>query len=128
MPVISLAPAATGSTQFQIEAASNFVWVKAAFIADIAGAAQTDATRIVPNVDVQLQTTGSDKNLFQNFVPIPSVFGDGRLPFVLPFPMVLTANSILRADFQSREAANTLNIRLAFIGWKDYGELNTGGA
>lgn len=120
---LSLAPAAQSSVVVRIDAASDFYWIKAAFMADIAGAAQTDSSRIVPNWDCQLQSGGSDKNLFSTSVPIPSVFGTGQMPFVLPFPQKLVRNSELTVTMISREAANTLNMRLAFIGWKDYGEL-----
>ena len=123
MPVTIALPILVGTDtqQFQIEAATDFFWIKSTYTADIAGAAQTEATRIVPNTDVQLQSTGNDKNLFNNFVPIPSVFGTGQLPYVLPFPFKLQANSLLRADFLNREAVSTPFIRLAFHGWKDYG-------
>lgn len=123
MPVIAVAPAARGQAEIQIEASTDFWWIKSAYIADNAGAAQTDATRIVPNVDVQLTSTGSDRSLSQDFTPISSWFGSQGLPFVLPFAQLITANSILRANIISREAALTLNIRLLFIGWKDYGEM-----
>lgn len=127
MPVMAVAPAARAQAEIQIEAATDFWWIKSAYIADVAGAAQTDATRIVPNVDVQLTTTGADRTLAQDFTPIPSWFGSQGLPFVLPFAQLITANSILKANIISREAAITLNIRLLFIGWKDYGEMRAAG-
>ena len=125
---LAIAAGGTATDQIAIEADSNFVWIKAAYMADLAGAAQTDATRVVPNVDVQLVDTGSGRQLLNGNIPIPSIFGTGELPFVLPIPQVLLSNSVLRIDFTSREAVNTPNIRLAFIGYKDFGSVDARGA
>lgn len=122
---LALAPAGVATDQIAIEADSNFVWIKSSFQADIAGAALTDSTRIIPNVDVQMIDTGSGRQILNGPIPIASLFGTGELPFVLPIPQILKANSTLRIDFTSREAANTLNIRLAFIGYKDFGAIES---
>lgn len=122
---LAVAPAGTPSDTVRFDSASDFFWIKATYEADIAAAVQTDSTRqLAANVDCQLQSGGSDKNLFQGPVPIPSIFGTGTLPFVLPFPQKFARNSELTVSLISREAATTYNIRLAFIGWKDYGELS----
>lgn len=118
-----LAPAANATQVINIDSAADFLWIKGAYMADNAGAAQTDGTRIVPNVDVQIQLGGADKNMFQGNTPVPSVFGTGQEPFVWSMPQRLYKSSTLTITLTSREAALTLNIRLAFIGWKDYGTL-----
>jgi hypothetical protein len=121
---LAVAPAGAPTDVIRFDSQSDFLWIKATYQADIAAAVQTDSTRqLAANVDVQLQAGGSDKNLFQAPVPIPSVFGYGALPFVLPFPHRFARNSELTVSLTNREAATTYNIRLAFIGWKDYGEL-----
>ena len=125
--VFTLAPAAAPlSIPVRIDSASDFFWIKACFMADVAGAATTAGTRILPNWDVQIQQGGADKNLFSAAQPLTNVFGTGELPFVLPFPQKLVRNSELNVTCSTREAALTLNVRLSFIGWKDYGELRTG--
>lgn len=122
---LAVAPAAQPTQVIRFDSASDFLCIKLAYQADIAAAVQTDSTRqLAANVDAQLQSGGSDKNLFQAFVPIPSIFGTGQMPFVLPFPQRFARNSELTVNLVSREAATTYNIRLAFIGWKDYGELS----
>jgi hypothetical protein len=121
---LAVAPAASPSFVINFDSQSDFLWIKSSFQADIAAAVQTDSTRqLAANVDVQLQAGGSDKNLFQAPIPIPSVFGYGSLPFVLPFPHRFARQTELTVTLTNREAATTYNIRLAFIGWKDYGEL-----
>jgi len=116
-----VAPGDTPAGTINIDSAADFLWIKSAYMADDAGAAQADATRIVPNVDVQIQLGGADKNMFQGNVPIPSVFGTGQIPFVWPFAQRAVKSSVLTFNLVSREAAIALNIRLALIGWKDYG-------
>lgn len=126
VPAVSLAAGASATSVVRIESATNFYWIKSTYHADDDAAVgnQEAATRIIPSVDVQIQTSGADRNLFNAFVPIPSVFGTGEIPFVLPMPMLLQANSELRVDFLSREATRTLNIALSLVGWKDYGTLD----
>jgi len=119
-----VAPAGAPSASIRFDSGSDFLWIKSTYQADIAAAVQTDSTRqLAANVDVQLQSSGSDKNLLSAFTPIQSIFGTGQMPFVLPFPQRMARNSELTVSLVSREAATTYNIRLAFIGWKDYGEL-----
>jgi hypothetical protein len=128
VPAVTVAPAAQGNSTVQIDAATNFYWVKTSFWADNnAGAGgQTAATRIIPAIDVQITVTGADKNLFNARVPVGSIAGTGELPYVLPFPMLLAANSQINFEFLSREAANTIRLVMALHGWKDYGELTEG--
>ncbi len=124
---LALATGGNATDQIQIESDADFWWIKSAFWADIAGAAQTDSSRVIPNVDVQIVDTGSGRQLLNGNIPIPSIFGTGQLPFILPLPQVFKANSVVRIDFTSREAVITPNLRLAFIGYKDFGKLRGAG-
>lgn len=119
----ALAIAAGGSANdvINIEADSDFILQKLAYQADNAGAQQTDSTRVIPNVTVQITDTGSGRQLMQNPVPIESFFGYGALPFILPNPRIFMRNSTIQIAFTSFEAAATPNVRLAFIGYKIYG-------
>ena len=117
---LALAPAASANDVINIEADSDFMLMKLSFQADIAGAAQTDSTRVIPNAVVQLVDTGSGRQLMQNPIPIPSIFGWGELPFVLDNPRKFLRNSTIQVAFTSFDAAATYNTRLAFIGYKIY--------
>ena len=119
--VLVLAVGAAANDVINIEADSDFILQKLTYQADLAGVAQTDAGRIVPNVTVQLIDTGSGRQLMQNPIPISSIFGTGRVPFILPNPRLFMRNSTLQVAFTSFEAAVTPTIRLAFIGYKIYG-------
>lgn len=119
--VDAIAVGGNANDTIQIEADSDFILQKLTYEADIAGAAQTANTRVVPNVLVQLTDTGSGRQLMQNPIPIPSFYGWGAIPFILPNPRLFMRNSTIQVAFTSFEAANTPTVRLAFIGYKVYG-------
>lgn len=118
---LGIASGGTANDVINIEADSDFILQKLSFQADIALAAYTDSARPIPNVTVQLVDTGSGRQLMQNPIPIPSIFGWGELPFVLDNPRKFLRNSTIQVAFANFDAAVTYNIRLAFIGYKIYG-------
>lgn len=118
---IGLASGASTNDVVNIEADSNFILQKLAYQADIAAAAFVAETRPIPNVTLQIIDTGSGRQLMQNPIPIPSFFGTGELPFILPNPRLFMRNSTIQVAFTNFDATVTYNIRLAFIGYKVYG-------
>lgn len=122
----AVAAGAANVTDFiQLQADADFLIEKITFMADIAGAAQTDSSRVVPNVLVLLTSTSSSKALTNVAVPISSIAGYGALPFILPKPYYLTGNSTLQIQYTSNEAVNANNIQMVFIGRKVYRYDNT---
>jgi hypothetical protein len=117
----AIATGASVNDVINIEADSDFILQKLTYSADIAGVAQLESTRIVPNVSVQIVDTGSGRQLMQNPIPIAAFFGSGELPFILPNPRLFMRNSTIQIAFTSFEVAITPNIDLAFIGYKIYG-------
>ena len=115
---VAVAQGASATVNISIEANSDFLIEKMMYHADIAGAAQTHGTRVVPNVFAQLNATGSGRNLFNIQSPIPALFGTGLVPFILPRSYVLPASSTLQITFTSFEAVNANNIVLSFAGRK----------
>lgn len=115
---LALAPAATATGNIIIQADSDFVLQKIGYTADVAGAAQTDSSRIIPLVTVTITDSGSGRQIMDNAVPIPSFFGDGRLPFILPQAKVFVARTNIAFSFSNFSAATTYNVRLALIGMK----------
>lgn len=114
---------AAGNTQngaINIQADSDFVVEKLAYFADVAAAGQTESSRVVPLITVQITDTGSGRNFVENPAPIPSLFGDGRLPFVLPEPRLFFARSTVQIQVSNFDASQTYNLRLSFIGYKAY--------
>lgn len=118
IPATTIAAGASTSTAIQIQADAAFELQKMAMFTDIALAAQTESTRVLPLVTIQLTDTGSGRALFSVPVPIPAIFGDGRIPFILPTSKLFVANSAIQVDLVNYSAATAYNVRLALIGTK----------
>lgn len=116
----SLAAAGTATVNITIDAAAPFLIVNQTYHADTAGAVLTAATKNYPNVSVLLTDTSSNRQMMDQAVPIPSIFGDGQFPYVLPEPKLMAANSVLQVALTSFEAAVAQVIRLSFNGYKLY--------
>lgn len=114
----SVAAGATSTGNINIQADSDFVLQKLAYFADIAAAAQTDSTRVIPLMTVQIKDTGSGRDLLETAAPVSNVFGSGRLPFILPTPKLFLARSTIAITVTNFDADSTYNLRLSFIGYK----------
>lgn len=117
----ALTAGSSQTAQINIEADANFVVVKTAYFADIAGGAQTDSSRVIPLIKVALTDSGSGRNLQNSPVPIDCIAGRGSLPFVLPVPRIFSARATLNVTFSNYSAATDYaNVVLAFIGYKRF--------
>lgn len=114
----SLAAAASTESSIQIQADSAFEIQKLAFFADIAGAAQTESTRVLPLVTLQITDTGTGRQVFNTPIPIPSIMGDGRIPFILPTTKVFSPSSAVLISVANYSAATAYLLRLQLIGAK----------
>ena len=119
----SLAAGAANSAAIQIQADSQFEVQKFSFFADIAGAAQTESTRVLPLMTIQVTDTGTGRQMFNTPVPIPALMGDGRIPFILPTTKVFSPSSAVQIDVANYSAATAYLLRVVFIGAKifEYG-------
>jgi len=115
---LGLAAGTSANGSVQIQADSAFKWTKACYYADIDAAAFQVDTQPVPNVSITIQDSGSGRSLFNLAVPVPSIFGFGTLPFILPIPRIFLARSSMAVTVQNFDAAATYNLRLSFIGTK----------
>lgn len=114
-----IAAGGTAADQVQIQADSAFEIQKLTMFADIADAAQTEESRVLPLVTVQITDTGTGRQLFAEAVSIPALFGDGRFPFILPTTKLLSPSSVLSFDFANYSAATPYsNLQLLLIGTK----------
>ncbi len=116
---------ASATQSFNVEANSDFIWTKATFFADIAAGIQTNATRVVPLMTIELIDTGSAYQLFSEPQPIANVFGTGRVPFLINPAYKFSKNATLRGVVVNFDAAATYNLRLSFIGYRNYGPVTT---
>lgn len=109
---------ATSNQQFQVQADSDFELIKLGYTADVAGAVQTDSTRPIPLITLQIQDSGAGRNLFNVPISLASIFGNGGLPFILPIPRIFKANTTVTCTFVSYSAATNYHMNVAFIGCK----------
>jgi len=120
--VINFATIAAGvnaTDTVDIQADSDFLIQAQNYMVDIAGALQTDSTRVVPMANVLLTDTGSGRQLMSTDQPMSSIFGTGMEPYVLPQPKLLAARSSLSVKVSNVSASTTYtNFYLSFIGVK----------
>lgn len=119
-PAAALAAGGSSTVNITIQADSDFLIEKLTYNADAAGATQTDSSRLLPNVQVLIENTGSGRKLMSVQFPLTGIFGYGALPFILPRTYLFPASSTLQIQLLSFEAAVTPFITLNFIGRKLY--------
>lgn len=76
---------------------------------------------VLPSVTIQITDSGSGRNLFENPIPVPSVFGNGRLPFILPTAKIFPARSTITlniSNFATDSEADIDRIDFSFVGYK----------
>lgn len=119
--VPQLASGATSTSQIQVEADADFVWVRTLYFADIAGAPQTNDDRVIPLVAASITDTGSGRNLQNRALPLAVMGGHEGLGFNLYIPRVFRANSNIQVTMSNYSAATTYdNIFLVFSGYKKF--------
>ena len=104
--------------QINIQADADFLILNQTFSANTLNAAQTYDTAVLPNVSVIITDTASSANMMDQAVPVPSIFGTGQLPYILPAPKLLRASSNLQVSVSNYDAAAGYNLRLSFNGIK----------
>ncbi len=114
----SLAAAGQATGSIQIQADSDFELQKLTHFTDIAGAAQTEDSRVLPLVTMQVTDSGTGRQMFNTAVPIPALMGDGRIPFILPVSKMFSKNSSVSITLSNYSSATTYNLRLQLIGAK----------
>lgn len=114
----ALAAGGTFNGNIQILADSDFRLTKLSGFADIAGAAQTDSSRVIPLVTVNIVDTGSGRSLMSAAVSWGELVGYGPLPFILPVPRIFKARTNIAVTLTNFSAATVYNLRLAFMGSK----------
>lgn len=125
---LALAASASVTDIIQIEADSSFILQKLAYSPQAPAATALAANAlglvaaqaILPAVAVVITDTGSGRQLMAAPIPIPSLFGSGALPFILPNPRLFMRNSTIQVTFTNLDATNAYTVRLAFIGYKVY--------
>lgn len=116
----ALAPGGSLTNSFTVQQEADFLLTKITMIADIAAAAQMASTRVIPLATIMINDTASGRNLMSSAVPLPNIFGEGGLPFILPRQRLFVASSVVNVTLTNFDAAATYNIKLSFIGEKAF--------
>lgn len=116
----SQAAGASTEQTIQILADSHFELQKLSFFTDLAGAAQTQSSRVLPLQTVQITDTGTGEQLFNIPVPIPAIMGDGQIPFILPTTRVFDPSAAIIVSLTNYSAATAYLTRILLIGAKIY--------
>lgn len=113
-----LAAGAAIQANVQIQANVAFEMREIVYFWNLANAAFTESTRPIPNATIQLQDSGSGKNLFSAPVPLDSIAVNGfSRRRALIWPRIFAPNSTINATIQNFDAAvATGRLRLTLIG------------
>lgn len=109
------------STPLQIENDSDFFWIATTYQATIAAATLTEATNVLPQVDLEMQDSGSGRNFQNRPIPLTGIAGDGKRPFRLIRPRRFGANTVINMKWSNAVAAGTeYRIKFVLCGYKIY--------
>lgn len=122
---LPLAASGSSTGQFITQADSGFAICKTTFTiasnVDVFVANISDTPRYAPQV-LTLSDSGSGRDLSNAAISIGSLFGPDQFPFTWPTPKILDPNSTFQARIQNL-VATAFNIRLAFHGYKIFGDV-----
>lgn len=117
----TLAPAGTTSFSFNVDGDSDFFWTKFAAYAQIANDGATAATEILPAVSVVITNNSNGRQYMNEAVPLPSIAGNGRLPFILPMVTFWAKKTTITIDIVNFTDNQTYTqLELSFIGIKAF--------
>lgn len=120
-----LAASNTATDNFITQADSGFAIVKTSFTIssdlNVFVANISDTPKYAPQL-ITLSDSGSGRDLSNGPVSINTYFGTGERPFIWCKPKVLDPNSTFTARIQNL-VATAFNIRLAFHGYKIFGDV-----
>jgi len=126
-----LAASSNRTGNFITQNDSAFVICKTAYVAtDTSNAAiasvqpfgsGASSTTFTP-ITITINDSGSGRSYMDTPVPIDTVFGTAQLPFVWPIPKVVDPASSVQATLTNL-SATAMNVRLAFIGYKVFGDI-----
>lgn len=120
--VASLASGASATPVIQVSADSDFYCTALTYFADVAGAAQTDSTRVIPVATLLITDTGSGRQLMDRAQPFGAIFGDGTNPYRLISPRLFQRSTSIQCQIANYSAGTTYaNLYVVFHGFKLYG-------
>jgi len=111
----SLAPGASQQIAVQVQADSAFELQKMSFLSVLS----TNAVDLSAQLAVQITDSGTGRSIFSAAASVPSVFGSGEIPFILPTSKLFSENASIILVLTNVHAANTYtSTRMSLIGTK----------
>lgn len=114
----ALAAGAVAFSSFTVQKDANFEWVYTTFFATLDGSTPPDVDNIQVPVSVLITDGGSGRILMNQAVPISSLAGCGRQPYVLPQCRYLMGASTINFNWTNFGAVKYDNISLTLHGRK----------
>lgn len=106
----NMAAGATANTQITIQADSDFEWDYTTVYAEINGAT---ASPLPDNIDIPVSVLisdgGSGRQLFNQNIPITSLGGLGREPYILPQKRIFMGKSTVNFSFTNFSSGTQVN-------------------
>lgn len=121
----SIAPATVGQeSSITIENDSYFLAEKMSFFCtNDAVDTQTQETRILPNLTIQLESTSSGRRQMSQPTPLAAIAGSGEFPLIWPQPKLYVPKTTVQLAFSNFSTTDTYrNIFVNMIGTKIYTE------
>lgn len=110
---------ATGNNFIQIEADSDFLIQKLAASTFENGASITVFAQPIPLCTILIVDTGSGRQIMNEPIPVDALFGNGKLPYILPTPKLFVKNSRINVNlFNFSTATDYADIWITFEGKK----------
>jgi len=113
----NIAPGGTAAFNVQIQQDAAFEWIESTAYGNLHGAATPLQDNELLPLTIQITDSGSGRSLFFSPVPIGTVSGTGKQPFILPVSKVFVPLATINCVVTSFDAASTFdNIWYIFIG------------
>lgn len=112
----------TQTQQIQIDASADFFLTQIETFSIVHGVTTPVTTQQgnQPLVTILINDSGSNRNLMQGGVLLPSVSGGGQWPHYLRHPRKFSRNSAISITLTSVDGTNAYDIYLNFEGFKTY--------
>lgn len=106
---------------FQVDASSPFMLIQQNYVCTpYPVTVMTQATRLIPNMQIQITEQSSNRNWQSAAVPVSAIFGTGENPWFLPQPRLIPANTTVSVTVNNFDSAQAYSLYLSFIGFRLY--------
>lgn len=118
---LNLSNGATAIGNIQIDADSDFEWVKAS-CKPLTHGSDTELSLNALLATIQIQDSGAGRLLMNIPIQINTIFGSGQLPFILPVSRIFKARSNIQFTVVNTSAGVTYDIYLSLCGRKMFAQ------